>query len=82
MKDILKIDNSLEDPSLLIKTVSQTIKNKTKEQTGRFPGLSGESLVGSMLAGKDVVRPSNGNVQAGDRVIKPGNKVVRAAQDF
>ena len=32
MKDILKIDKSLEDSGVLLKGVSKTIKNESKEQ--------------------------------------------------
>ena len=34
--DIMKIGKSLEGSSLLLKSVSETIKNKTKEQKGGF----------------------------------------------
>ena len=36
MKNILKIVKSLEDSGLLLKGVSETIKNKAKEQKGGF----------------------------------------------
>ena len=36
MKDILKIVKSFEDSGLLIKSVSETIQNKTKGQKGGF----------------------------------------------
>ena len=36
MNDIMKIIKSLEEPGLLIKPVSETIKNEAKEQKGRF----------------------------------------------
>ena len=36
MNDIMKITQSLEEFDLLIKGVSETIKNETKEQKGRF----------------------------------------------
>ena len=36
MDDIMKIVNSLEDSGLLIKGVSETIKNDAKEQKGGF----------------------------------------------
>ena len=36
MNDIMKIIKSLEESSLLIKGVSQTIKNKTKEKKEDF----------------------------------------------
>ena len=36
INDIMKIVKSLEEPNLLIKGVSETIKNETKEQKGGF----------------------------------------------
>ena len=37
MKDIMEIVKSFEDSGLLIKGVSETIKNKAKEQKEDFP---------------------------------------------
>ena len=36
MNDIMKIVKSLEESGLLIKDVSETIKNEAKEQKGEF----------------------------------------------
>ena len=36
MKDIIKIVKSLEESRLLIKGISETIKNEAKEQKSRF----------------------------------------------
>ena len=36
MNDIMKIIKSLEDTGLLMKGISETIENETKEQIGRF----------------------------------------------
>ena len=51
----MKIVKSLEISGLLIKGVTKTIENETKEQRGGFLGLLwgtlGESLLGNMLAG-------------------------------
>ena len=56
MKDIIKIVKSLKDSGLLIKGVSETIKNEAKEQRGRFPGMLlgtlGASLLGNLLTGE------------------------------
>ena len=56
MEDILKIVKYLEYSSLLIKSVIQTIKNRTKEQREGFLGMLldtlGASLLGSILSGK------------------------------
>ena len=51
MNDIMKIVKSLEEFELLIKGVSQTIKNEAKEQKEQFLGMLlgtlGVSLVGN-----------------------------------
>ena len=69
MEDIVKIVKSLEDSSLLLKGVSETIQNETKEQTGGFLSvLSGtlcSSLLGNILADKEIDRAGEGIVRAG-----------------
>ena len=65
MNDIIKIVQALEYSNILLKRVTKTIKNKTKEQKGGFLGmllgtLRG-SLLGNMLAGKGIVRVGSGN---------------------
>ena len=65
MEDIIKIVKGLEDSGLLLGGVSETIKNKVKEQKGEFLsmllGALGASLLGDMLAGKELVRPGYGS---------------------
>ena len=60
MNDIMKIVQSLEESSLLIKGVSETIKNEAKEQKGEFLGMlldtAGASLLGYLLNAKRAVR--------------------------
>ena len=69
MNDIMKIVKSIEESSLLIKGVSQTIKNETKEQKGGFLGMLlgtlGASLLGNLLAGKGTIRAGEDTVRAG-----------------
>ena len=69
MNDMLKIDKSLEESGVLLKGVSETIKNKAKEQKGAFLsmllGTFGASLLGNMLAGKGVIRAGEGTIRAG-----------------
>ena len=69
MEDIFKIVKSLEDSALLLQGVSETIKNKAKEQKGRFLsmllGTLGASLLGHLLAGKGVMRAGEGTVRVG-----------------
>ena len=68
MEDIIKIVKSLKDSGLLIKGVSETIKNETKEQKGGFfsmlLGTSGASLLGNLLAGKGTIRAGEGTIRA------------------
>ena len=65
MNDIMKIVQALEDSNILLKRVTKTIKNETKEQKGGFLsmllGTLGASLLGNLLAGKGVVRAGSGN---------------------
>ena len=57
---IVKLVKSLEDSGLLIKVVSETIKNEAKEQKGEFLGVLlgtlGASLLGNLLTGKVTIR--------------------------
>ena len=68
----MTIVKSPKDFSLSIKGVIQTIENDTKKQRGRLLGMLlgtlGASLLEDILAGKEVIRP--------------GNEVMRAGQDF
>ena len=70
MKDIMKIIKALENSGILLKGVSKTIKNETKEQRGRFLsmllGTLGASLLGKLLTGgKGIMRAGDGIVRAG-----------------
>ena len=70
MKDIMKIIKALENSGILLKQVSKTIKNETKEQRGGFLsmllGTLGASLLGNLLTGgKGIMRAGNGIVCAG-----------------
>ena len=74
MNDILKVVKALEDSNILLKGVTKTVKNETKEQKGGVLGMLlrtlEDSLLGNMLAGKGIVRAGYGN--------KKGNGIVRA----
>ena len=67
--NIMKIVKSLEESGLLIKDISNTNKNKAKEQKGGFLGMIigtlGASLLGSLLTDKVTIRASIGTVRAG-----------------
>ena len=74
MNDI-KIIEALENSDILLKGVSKTIKNETKEQRGGFLsmllGTLGASLLGNLLTGgKGIMRAGNGIVRAGSGVKK------------
>ena len=49
MEDIIKIVKSLQESRLLIKGVSETIKNDPKEQKGGFNSILLGTLVASIL---------------------------------
>ena len=64
MNDIMKIVQALEDSNILLKGVTKTIKNETKEQKERFLsmflGTLGANLLRNILAGKGIVRTGSG----------------------
>ena len=64
MNDIMKIVQAVEDSAILLKGVTKTIKNETKEQKGGFLsmllGTLGASLLGNLLTGKGTVRAGEG----------------------
>ena len=74
MNDIMKIIQSLEDSNILLKGVTKTIQNETKEQKGRFLsmllGTLRASFLGNFLTGKGIVRAGSG--------YKKGKEIVRA----
>ena len=66
--NIMKIVTSLEESSLLIKSISEAIKNEAKEQKGGFLamllGTLGVSLLGNLLTGKGTIRAGGGKISA------------------
>ena len=87
MNDIMKIVQALEDSNILLKGITKTIKNETKEQKGGFLsvllGILGASFSENLLAGKGIVRAGSGN-NKGKGIIrtasgdKKGKGIVRA----
>ena len=75
MNDIMKIVQALEDSNILLKGVTKTIKNETKEQKGGFLsmllGTLGTSLLGNLLPRKGIIRAGPGNKN------KKGKGIVR-----
>ena len=74
MNYVIKIVQALEDSNILLKGVTETVKNETKEQKGGFLsmllGTLGASLSCNLLTGKGFVRAGSGN--------NKGKGVVRA----
>ena len=70
MKAIMKIVKPLKDSALLIKGVSETIKNKAKEQNGGFLGMLlgtlGASLLENLLTGKGIITADEGSIRVGE----------------
>ena len=73
----MKITQSRVKSGLLIKGISETIWNEAKSQNGGFIGmlLGVLTLFGYMLAGKGLLRGSDGVTWADEEMI-------RAGQDF
>ena len=78
MNDIMKIVEVLENSSILLKGVSKTIENETKEQKGGFLsmllGTIGASLLGNLLTG------GKGIMRTGDVIVRAGDGIVRAGE--
>ena len=72
MNDIMEVVTSLEESGLLMKGVSETIKDKANEQKGEFLG----TLLGTLDAS------SLGNLLTGKGTIRAGEGTIRAGQDF
>ena len=66
-----KIVKSLKKSGLLIKEISETIKNKAKEQEGEFFSMILGKLIAIML----------GNALTRNRVIRAGEDTIRADQN-
>ena len=82
MKGIMKIIKALENSGILLKGVSKTIKNETKEPRGGFLSMLldtlGASLLGNLLrGGKGIMRAGEGIKLAGEgSKKKPLNSLV------
>ena len=71
----MKIIEALENSGILLKGVTKTIENETKEQRGGFLsmllGTLGASFLGNLLTGrKGIVRAGEGVIRAGEGVKK------------
>ena len=78
MKDILKIVKSLEDTEILLKAVSEAIKNEAKGQRGGFLsmllGTLDENLLGDMLLGKGFIGARKETARVGWEFKRPSFK--------
>ena len=76
MNDIIKIIQALENSNIIIKGITKTIKNETKEQKGGFLimllGTLGASLLGNLLTGKGILRAGSGN-NKGKGILRAGS---------
>ena len=79
MNDVMKIIKYLEESGLLIKGVSDTMKNESKVQKCAFLsmlwGTLSASLLGNLLKGKTTLRADKDTIGAGEDTI-------RSAQNF
>ena len=71
MNDIMKIVQALEDSNILLKGVTKTIENETREQKGGFLSMLLGTL-GDVLTGKGIERAGSGYHS------KKGKGIVRA----
>ena len=85
MNDIIKIIKSPKESGLLMRDVSETIKNEAKEQKGGFLsmllGTLGASLLGNLWAGKDTIRAGEWTIRAGEGTIRAGEGTIRAGEN-
>ena len=79
INNTMKIVKKLEQSVLLIKGISETIKNETKKQKGEFfsmlLGTLGATLLGNLMIGK-------GTIRADECTITAGEETIRVSQDF
>ena len=77
----MKIVKSLQESALLIKDVSETIKNEAKDQKegflGMLLGILGASLLGNLLTGRGAIAASQGR-----GTIRSSKGTIRAAKKF
>ena len=68
MNDIMKIVKSLQESGLLIRDVSETIKNEANKQKRGFLSMLlatlGAGLLGNLLTGKGTITAGEGTIKA------------------
>ena len=79
INNIMKIVKKLEQSGLLIKGISETIKNETKKQKKEFfsmlLGTLGATLLRNLMTGK-------GTIRADECTNTAGEDTIRVSQDF
>ena len=69
MNDMIKIVKALEDSDVLLKGITKTIANETKEQKeellSMLLGTLGASLLGNLLSGKGMYKTGYGMYRTG-----------------
>ena len=78
MNDIMKIIEALENSSILLKGVTKTIENETKEQRGGLLGMLLGTLGARLLA--NLLTGGKGIMRAGDGIVRAGVGIVRAGE--
>ena len=81
MNDLIKIIEALKNSGILLKGVTKTTENETKEQRGGFLsmllGTLGASLLGNLLTGrKGMMRAGEGSIVSRAK----GKGIVRAGK--
>ena len=79
MNDIMKIIETLENSGILLKGVTKTIENETKEQRGGFLGMLLGTL-GASLLGNNLLTDGKGIMRAGDGIVRAGDGIGRAGE--
>ena len=81
----MKIVQALEHSNILLKGVTKTSKNETKEQKGGFSsmllGTLGTSLLGNLLIGKEIVRTGSEKKKEKEllELVQKNNRIFNAA---
>ena len=81
----MKIVQALEHSNILLKGVTKTSKNETKEQKGGFSsmllGTLGTSLLGNLLIGKEIVRTGSEKKKEKEllELVQENNRIFNAA---
>ena len=87
MNDIIKIIEALKNSGTLLKGVTKTIENETKEPREGFLtmllGTLGASLLGNLLTGgKGMMRAGEGIVRAADGTVRAGEGSKKKTTKF